>query len=227
MKTIAHKFGILFIILYFISCSKNPIENEFTHEPEYWSAPQDDATILYFRDYNTLVVDSTIAGNIQFALSCARTVNDTLDEIVPLPSWVLGELILGVTDEMWDEFDTQTYRFNKEQIDSLLNHYCVISGEKKGTRLGSRYVKLKFTIIYNIPILAGYFRDIPGVTHSGANHVGTLPEGSMYDIWLEMVENRYIFTFKITTYTENKRTYWEVLVSGNHAEFIRRWQVFW
>lgn len=102
---------ILISIVILFSCNKNPI-NEYNNDYAFWLVPKGDALILFFRFSDELEVDSLFAGQIQFRLDCARTVDKKVDSIFAMRSWELGVLLLGISDDLYNNFNPETSRFN-------------------------------------------------------------------------------------------------------------------
>ena len=110
------------------SCKHEIIDSTFNYE--FWSPPSEEAFALFYLLSDEIKVDSIFAGKIQFRLDCARTVDEKLDSIFVKKPFEFGSLLLGVSDDLYDKFNTATYRFNYKPVDSLLNVYNLISGKK-------------------------------------------------------------------------------------------------
>jgi len=210
----------------FVCCiqNKNPftVESDIEHN-YYWSPPTIDSYYLAFQISDSIYIDSVLAGEIQFKLDLARSVNTLLDSIHPMPYFELGVLLLGISDELYGNFDPVTLRFNSNPVDSLLNIFNPIEGRllSGGPPYGA---KLEFDIYYNMPIMAQYFKDIPGIWYSNAAWYGTLPEGPPYYLFLEVDENIYTFTFILRDWYRNYIHYWIVEVENDKATLISEWE---
>ena len=213
----------LFILVCCIQ-NKNPFTSEGDVEHNhYWSEPTIDSYYLAFQISDSIYIYSVFAGEIQFRLDLARNVDSTLYSIHPMPSFELGVLLLGISDELYNNFNPETLRFNSNPIDSLLNIYSPLEGRLLSG--GSPYAAiLKFDIYYNMPIMAQYFKDIPGIWYSNAAWYGTIPEGPPYLIYLEITENIYEFTFIFRDWNNNYKHYWIVEVENDQATLISEWE---
>lgn len=214
-------FPVVFTLIY-VNCSKNK-EAVTQFDDEFWSSPNEDAFVLFFRLSDAIKADSLFAGKIQFRLDSSRTVDEELENISAMKAWEFGSLLLGVSDELYSLFDTNTYRFNYQPLDSLLDAYGLISGRKLSGFPGAYVVKLIFSTDYNMPILAKEFDDIPGIWAATANYTGILPEGPPFDIYLEIDGNIYKFIFYINDWKNNYVHHWEVHVVDDRAELISEW----
>ena len=204
--------------------SRNPFIVEDDNENSYyWSPPTLDSYYLAFQVSDCIYIDSVLAGEIQFVLDMARNVDTTLFSIHPMPYFELGVLLLGISDDLYDNFDPVTLRFNSYAIDSLLDVYNPIGGRLLSG--GSPYsAKLEFDIHYNMPIMAQYFKDIPGVWYSNAAWYGTIPEGPPYYLFLEVEDNIYTFTFISRDWRRNYTHCWIVVVENDEATLISEWE---
>lgn len=240
-KQILFKIIIIFFIisiLFFSHCIRNknplslsddtehnlPIIPTFHVEPtfncEYWSIPTEDAFILFFRLYTTIRVDSLIAGAIQYHLDQARTIDNKLINIHPRPEWELGILIVGVSEELYDSFDTSTHRFGNIQLDYLLDEFGLIKGEKN---IHGNMIKFYFNDDYNVSVIGNIFETLQGIRYADPNCYGSLPEASHAGVILEIEAELFNFNFYESNWHANNTHNWEIHVIDDHVNLIAEW----
>lgn len=194
-----------------ISCHKDITEPS----DKFWSVPTEESIRLVFRLSDSIKVDSLLAGEIQFRLDVSRTVDEELNEITVWKDWELGKLLLYPTNELYTNFDTTTYRFNYQPLDSLLDLYELKDGYKSYDLLS-----LIFPEYYNMRIFESIFEEIEGVRWVEPNY-STSTGMCDTDITLEIKDNLYIFIFSKTGLCGP--LYWEVHVVNDQAELINKW----
>jgi len=179
------KIFILSILV--ITCNENPTEPK--DEEKYWSVPTDEAIMLYFREFDSIRLDSMIAGKIQYRLDIAKSVvEDTTIKVHK--DWRFGELLLGTNDVLYNAFDTTTFRFNSPSMDSLLSIYELNSGYKFDS-----FIELIFPEYYNMVTLSQIFDKVDGVIWSEENIIGGSLLCSRRDIKLRFKAEIYKFIF--------------------------------
>lgn len=207
---------LVFIITLIFGCTRNFTGPEDIEIPdstkEYWKEPSLNATVLYFRLYDSMHLDSVKAGEIQYRLDVARTVNDTLLEFSVKKDWVLGDLLLFVNEELYSNFDTTTCLFSYQPLDSLFNEYQLKSGIKNRV-----YFKLKFPTNLNIPVFANIVNQVEGVTAAEPNQYGGVGICDK-NIKLEIHDNLFKFFFIISGACGYQS--WEVHVVDDKAELV-------
>jgi len=208
------------LLFIFLSCDKIITEpqdknNNTEAENEYWTIPEEDAVVLFFRMSDSIRVDSLKAGQIQFRFDEARTVCNEIAEFSVGKEWELGKILLRTTDELYTNFDTTTYRFNYEPLDSLLNVYELCFGYKR-----FNLIRLIFPKYYNIPILSQLFENMNGVIYADPNLYATLGICDE-DVTLEIIGELYKFIFSLTGSCSSH--FWEVHVINDQAELIVEW----
>ncbi len=160
---------ILFLLLLVFACSGNPTEPK-KEDNKYWSEPTDEAIMLYFREFDSVRIDSLVAGEIQYRLDIAkRVVDDTTINV--RKDWEFGKMLLKTNDELYDAFDTTTtFRFNYQPLDSLLSLYELKSGYKLYD-----LIRLKFPEYYNMVTLSHIFNNVEGVNWAEQNAMSIRP----------------------------------------------------
>ena len=150
------------------------------------------------------------------ALFACNKDNDLLD-IYSDPDYPTIYCIKAVEErnELYENFDTTSCKFNYVPLDSLLNVYEIISGKKKGG-----LIRLIFPEYYNIPVLAQIVECVAGVTTAEPNQycrIGLCTE----DITIEITDEYYKFIF--SQIGSACRHFWEVHVVDDQAVFIAEW----
>jgi hypothetical protein len=182
---------IIFVLFFISACSENSTEPE--DEKEYLSVPTEEGIMLYYRIFDSVRLDSTIAGEIQYRLDIAKSVvEDTTIKV--RKDWVFGDLRLFTNQELYDSFDTTKNRFNYPSIDSLLTIYELIEIESLEKRLTSYSFYLLFPEYYNMVNLSEIFRHVNGVVNAEQNIIGG-PPICKEDITLLIDNNVYKFVF--------------------------------
>lgn len=187
---------------------------ELEFNSEYWSIPQEDSFILFFRMSDNLKIDSTLAGQIQYRLDIARTFDHTLDSLFAQPSWKFGELIIRIPDSIYTGIDFETMDFNHYPIDSINSIYGLRNIKKLSILDDDKWLMLLFDGIYNMPILKNEYKQVDGIISASANGIGFLPEGPDYDIYLDIEDYLYKFEFYLNeNYAPNAPYhFWEIHV---------------
>ncbi len=203
------KIFILPILI--IACSENPIDPK--DEKKFWSVPSDEAIMLYFRQFDSVRLDSFVAGEIQYRLDIAKSVVD--DTTVKVrKDWEFGKLLLKTNDELYSAFDTTTtFRFNFQPLDSLLSLYELKSGYKL-----SGLIRLKFPEYYNMVTLSQIFNNVEGVNWAEQNAMARRPICNE-DIGLEIEKKVYKFIFNGNC----PRHFWVVQVVDDSITDITDW----
>jgi hypothetical protein len=204
---------ILFLFTY-LSCDKNTTEPK--PKLHYWTSPTLDAVRLSYRLSDSVQLDSIFAGEIQFRLDVARTVDERLTEFPVWKDWELGKVLMFTTDELYSGFDTTTYRFNYQPLDSILSSYDIQSGYKR-----NGLIRLIFPQYYNIRILSEIISKVEGVNSAEPNHYDS-PGLCDRDIKLEIDDRLYIFNF--SEIGSMCRHYWEVHVIDDKIEYVTDWE---
>ncbi len=202
---------IIFLIL-LTSCTQDITEPEA--ENVYWSEPTDEAEMLYFREFDSVRLDSVVAGEIQYRLDIAKSVvPDTT--ITVHKDWTFGKLSLQTNNELYNAFDTiSTFRFNYSPLDSLLSLYELNYGYKSS----NDHIILFFPEYYNMAVLGKIFSQVDGVMWA-EQVVRAIPLFCSEDIELEISADIYTFTF----YGNCPKHTWEVEVVNDSATIIREW----
>ena len=236
-------FLVVTNILFFVCCIRDkgplslsddtdsnlPIIPTFHIDPkyncDYWSIPTEDAFILFFQLYRTIKADSLFAGAIQYRLNQARTIDDKLNNIFPGSDWQLGVLHVGVSEELYNSFDSTTNRFGNASLDYLLEEFNLIRCVKRGMNRGinRKYVKLYFNDDYNVSVLGDIFATIKGVRWAGPNGYGSLPEASHSGAILKIEEELFNFNFYQSNWQANNTHNWEIHVIDNKVTLIAEW----
>ena len=209
MKILLKTILFLFLIS---ACSENSTEPE--NEKEYWSMPTEEGIMLYYRLFDSVRLDSTIAGEIQYRLDLAKSVvEDTTIKVHK--DWRFGGLALKTNDDLYNAFDTTaTFRFNYPPLDSLLSLYELKSGYKLFD-----LIRLKFPEYYNMITISKTFSDINGVIWAEQNTLAIAPICHT-DIKLEIDNEIYKFTFLGAC----PRHFWEVHVVDDSIKIIKEWE---
>ncbi len=198
------------------------VEIALKFNSEYWAPPEDDAAILFFRMSDAIRLDSTLAGKIQYRLNIARTVDSILDTVHAFSSWAFGELLLEVTDSIYQLIDFDRLCFNYPPIDSLLMYFHLQNFYELPSASGQHWIHLDFPHNYNMPILAKSFEEIGGIIRAVPNYTGTLPEGKPFDIELTLDGLLYKFRFYLNPAFFSDVMYheWEIHVKDNQIIFV-------
>lgn len=178
------------------SCDKNPIgieeydENPIgTEKDTYWATPEWAGVYLSFSYSEDIEVDSVLAGNIQYRLNVARSVDEQLAGWGPFPWWFSRELILtGVSAY----FDTATLRFNDQLLDSLLDRYPIWRVDRFSPT-GNMMV-LYFISDCNMPKLAESFAQHECVTSASPNGLCVIWPPPELELAIEGDTYKFIFT---------------------------------
>jgi len=203
----------ILLVLFVISCEEDIPEDK----EQYWTRPTIEATRLAFRLSDSIRLDSTFAGNIQFRLNKAREVNETLPLVTVWWDWELGKLQIQATDELISSFDTSAYRFNYPPVDSLLDLYETTFIEQRS----HGWFSIIVPEYYNIRILAGLFKTVDLILYAEPNIYGTLMICDT-DVSLEIEGELYKFIFSRWGSMCPLR-HWEVHVINDQAELIDEW----
>jgi hypothetical protein len=208
---------IFIIILFtFLQCKKNSSEPET--ELQYWTTPTLAAVVISYRHSDSVRLDSIFAGEIQFRLDVARTVDEQLIEYPVWKDWVLGDISLWTTDELYSNFDTTTSLFNHKTLDSVLTHFEVREIEKGSDRF--KKFRLDFPEYYNMRVLSEIISDIEGIISAEVNIYG-MGGGCKRDIKLEIEEKLYKFTFSGKGLGCDRS--WEIHILDNQVEYVNSW----
>ena len=113
-------FKLFVLCVLLNACAENSVEPK--NEEVFWSAPTDEAIMLYFRQFDLVRLDSLAAGEIQYRLDIAKNVVEDTNITVRI-DWKFGEILLYTNQELYNNFDTTKYRFNYPPLDSLLALY--------------------------------------------------------------------------------------------------------
>ncbi len=207
----------LLLFFLFFACAKRSIDPEVDGDlkvmPEqYWTAPREEAIILFFRVSEAVRLESILAGEIQFHLERAKLVDDRLKGISAAKDWELGKLLVFTTAELYSSFDTTACRFGNTLLDSLLVVYEIERAIKR-----SGLLRLIFPKYYNMPVLAEIFGQIPGVRSAEPNYYGS-PGICDADISLAIIDNLYKFLF--TRSGSCGYYFWEVHVIDDSAKLV-------
>ena len=203
------------LILFGFGCEINPVDTE---DDTYWTTPEWDGVYLSFNYSEDIEVDSVLAGNIQYRLNVARSVDEQLAGWGPFPRWVAKQLLIGPTTDLCARFDTSMLSFNVKALDSLLAFYPLDRAKKGcGTSVISCHISLYFTKEYNIPVLTRSFEGLEGVRYAE-------PNGRLYvypppDIDLTIDGDTYQFMFIGGWYYPGN---WEIHVVNDQATVISR-----
>lgn len=200
------------------------IEITLTPNSQFWTQPEDDASILFFRLFDVIRLDSALAGKIQYRLNLARTVDSTLDTIHAMPDWEFGALLMEVTDSVFQLIDFDHKRFNCPPIDSLLLYFHLQNFHELPSVDGHHWLHLNFPHDYNMPMVGKAFETINGIIHATANYTGVFPEGPPFDINLIIDGMLYKFRFylNLNFYPGANYHYWEVHVLDNRIVFVQK-----
>jgi len=216
-----HKFTFFcyFLVITFSCSHVTQVE-----DTKYWSEPTDDASVLYFRMSDKLTIDSILTGKIQYRLEIAQTIDNKLDSIHAMPPWEFGTLLLGISDTLYNRFSTTTLRFNFPPVDSVLDIYMPLSAKKlfQLPGLTRAAVIFDFNKKYNMPVLSEKFFGLEGVWSANPSYTGTLPEGTPFDIDLEIDNSIYKFWFYLNEwyYPNEENYFWEIHVNDDEVVFI-------
>ena len=127
-----------------------------------------DAVILTLRLQDVIVLDTTLAVEVNTILEAARSQYDTLKSIHAFPDYVPTQLLVS-SDASW----TQAWRdgnlmTGNTAIDSLTLIYQMISVEPQYVRT---WFLLNFAQPLKMPLLAQLYEEVPGVNSAEPNWV--------------------------------------------------------
>lgn len=219
------KLFIIFVFIVTISSLINCIKekNAITQsEKHLWTVPTEESFIIFFRLFDEIKLDSLIAGNIQYRLDLAKTIDPELLAISPL-GWELGVIFLGVDLNLYDNFDTTTSRFNYIAIDTLLDKFELVKGVKRYKSSRNGYIKLSFYLNYNIRFLPEFFESIPGVNSAFPSALIPYP-GYGNHIDLKINNNIYLFHFYSENIDLNYVRYWLIKVIDDRVKLLSEWE---
>lgn len=133
-------------------------------------------------------------------------------------------MLLGVTEELYYSFDEDICRFNNQPLDSLLDYYGALTGERmSGAWLGMYSINLEFNIYYNMLLLCDIFERVAVVRHANPNYYGYIGWGPNSDILLEIDDRLYKFIFYKKDVPNNNIHYWEIHVYDDQVQLIAEW----
>jgi hypothetical protein len=105
-----------------------------------------------------------LADQIQSDLAAIRSARPDLVDIHVLPSWLPGELLVGLTPTAYSEFKSGTFH----GFDSL---YAELGTPESRTHDFSQWVHLQFGQMYHGTRLAELFRPVSGVRYAEQNGI--------------------------------------------------------
>lgn len=207
---------IIILVLLVNSCTNNITEPE--DQKIFWTVPTDEAMMLYFRTFNSVRVDSVVAGEIQYRLDIAKSVvDDTTIEVHK--DWVFGQLGFYINQELYHSFDTNNVRFNNPEIDSLLKLFEIMGiKSRSSTPSINRYaIYLLFPKHYNMVVLSEIFSQVDGIK-AEQNAMNIRPICNE-DIKLIIDDKTYKFIFHCNC----PRHIWVVQVVDDNIKDITDW----
>ena len=180
------------ILLFLSTCTRSPIGGVDC----CWIEPEIDGIILSFDVSDDIRVDSTLAGEIQYALEVARSADEELNEIHAKQNWAPGQLKLKPTLELFLSFDTTNLVFNHAGLDSMLQEYPIkrIDYYYDSDEIYWIMLYFKGQYSFNIRSLAEEFKKIDEVVNATPNYLGHELSRNE-DITLTIIEDIYVFYF--------------------------------
>jgi hypothetical protein len=183
---------LVLLCLLISACSENSTEPK--DEEVFWSEPTDEAIMLYFREFDSVRLDSLAAGEIQYRLDIAKSVVGDSRLNVHI-EWVFGELLLWVNQELYDNFDSTKNRFYYQPLDTLLSLYEIVGVKSRGPRPTGYFFHLLFPEYYNMLHLSKMFANVEGVVAVEQN-VRNFPPICATDIKFRKENEIYKFIFR-------------------------------
>jgi hypothetical protein len=123
-----------------------------------------DAELLALEISGALLPPPELYEQVYYDLTAIRQAYPDMNEIHHLSRWVLGELIVGFTEEAWEEIQNGEYH----GFDELNSEY----GPLEMKALFSTYMLLEFEERYNPEYLAPLYAAAEGVTSARPNSLG-------------------------------------------------------
>lgn len=183
---------LFFLCILLNGCSENSVEPK--DEKKFWSVPTDEAMMLYFRQFESVRLDSLAAGEIQYRLDIAKSVVED-SRLKVHKEWVFGDLLLYVNQELYSNFDSTKNRFNYQPLDTLFSLYEIIGVESREVRPTAYFFHLLFPEYYNMITLSKMFAEIDGVVAAEQN-VMAIPPICATDIKFRKENEIYKFIFR-------------------------------
>jgi hypothetical protein len=181
-----------------------------------WTIPAWEGIYLSFKYSDSINVDCQFAGQIQFRLNVARTVDDDLTDWRLSTRWRRRILSLNLSDEVVAGFDTSALTFSNLVLDSLLRVYPVEQIEIRYHSIGN-YALLHFRADYNMPELAKVFDASASTIWAEPSYVSRIYPPAAIDLSID--EDLYKFLF-IGGWEQNGD--WEIWVVDDQAHIISR-----
>jgi hypothetical protein len=135
-----------------------------------------DGELLALEISGTLLPPPELYEQLYNDFTAIRQAYPDMNEIHHLPRWLLGELIVGFTEEAWEEIQNGEYH----GFDELSREY----GTVEMRAIFSTYMLLEFEERYNPEYLAPLYAAAEGVTSAEPNHLigdGSHIQASMPD----------------------------------------------
>ncbi len=126
--------------------------------------PRGEAEYLSLEISGQLRPPVPLADQIQSDLAAIRSARPDLVDIHVLPSWLPGELLVGLTPTAYSEFKAGTFH----GFDSL---YAELGTPQTRTHDFSQWVHLQFGQMYHGAMLAQLFQPVSGVRYAEPNGV--------------------------------------------------------
>jgi hypothetical protein len=140
------------------------------------SDPRVEAEYLSLEISGQLRPPVPLANQIQSDLAAIRTAHPDLADIRVRPSWMPGELLVGLTPAAYSQFEAGTFH----GFDSL---YAELGTPHATTHDFSQWVHLQFGQVYHGVRLAELFRPISGVRYADPN--GIIGDGNDIVAWAD------------------------------------------
>ncbi len=126
--------------------------------------PRTEAEYLSLEISGELRPPVLLADQIQSDVTAIRSAHPDLADIRVLPTWLPGELLVGLTPSAYSEFKAGTFR----GFDSL---YADLGTPQTRTHDFSQWVHLQFGQVYHGARLAQLFQPVSGVRFADANGI--------------------------------------------------------